>query len=155
MANPYSSACASSGKAKMRAIGGFKHGGGAHGATIKKAMAAHDKQQHGGKHTDLKAIGLKGGGRLDKPRRDKGGMHKRTKLNISAAAPPMPPDAMTPNAMPPPGMSAGPMPGPGMMKRGGFVKKYAGGGRIGKYPISGGADSGVGRLQLSKAQKRG
>lgn len=165
MANPYSSACQATGRAKMKALGGstYARGGSAKGGSaIKSAIMAHEKRERA---AGLNVHGKKGGGRLDKPRRDKGGMHKRTKLNVSAPkgispdmlggdmAPPMPP---SPTPMPPPGMSAGPMPMPGMMKRGGFIKKARGGAVkliSTKYPyLKGGVESGEGRLRLSKSQ---
>lgn len=123
---------------------------------IKKAMGAHDKQLHGGKHTDLGVIGeyAKGG-------RTKKGKKGGTQINIAilggdkdkspspdAGLPPM-----GPGAMPPPPPMAGPPPGaggppgmppkpPGMMNRGG------------KVPMRGGAESGVGRLDKIKAHRK-
>ena len=72
MANPFSSAAKSSGAAKMRAMGGRigKANGGA--ADKPHGEAAHETPK--GK-PDLKASGYKSGGRLDKIRRDKGGVH--------------------------------------------------------------------------------
>lgn len=135
MANPFSSAAKSSGAAKMRAMGGraSKATGGA--AIAAKACGGGTSSSGG---SDMKAPGYKSGGRLDKIRRDKGGVHKRTKLNVQApedVVPPPPAAAAVPGAM-----AAPPMP-PGIMKRGGKVHKARGGG------ITAGAETGVGRLQ--------
>lgn len=147
MAHPYSSACKSSAKAKTRAMGGSLP----MQVNVDQETKLKDRMVEGfraAKETSPRealqsqGAGRKRGGRLDKPRRDKGGVHKRSKLNVSApklgpemGAPaveaPMP-MAPSPTTAIPPDMMAG-------MKRGGKLK--------------GGAESGVGRLQLSKRTK--
>ena len=160
MSHPYSKySMESVGKARAKAMVGKGMASG--GSVVKKAMAAHDKQLHGGKHTDLSVIGepskyARGGRAKSKKKKDKEG----TQINIAIigagekeeAAPPMPPMPMPPMGgaeppmpgggmpMPPPGGGTGGMPpGMGMMNRGG------------KVPMKGGAESGVGRLDKIKA----
>lgn len=123
-------------------------------AMIKKAIGDHDRQLHGGKHTDLKNIGPKSKSRMDKYARGgkvkHGGGKHHTKINIVVApkggdagglppgmppggapmAPPpgglpMPPKGAAP-MVPPPNPMAGGMPGIGGMKRGGKVKPKSG-----------------------------
>jgi len=155
MANPYASQCKSSGAMKARAVGGgVKSDAAQDKGLIRKAMGAHDKQQHGGSKTDLSVVGLKRGGRLDRPRRDKGGLHKKFATNVSAAVPPEDLVSPAPTGLPPPGMSSGPMPNTGLMQnRGGSVKKASGGAISSlsepKFPkkMTAGADSGPGRLE--------
>ena len=134
------------------------------GRLVKSAMAAHDKQQHGGKHTDLKVIGEYARGGRTKRSKKKG---NNTKINIAiigggkgepggapdlAGPPPAPPMAGPPPGpaagLPPPGGMPGMPPGmppkppagmPGMMQRGG------------KVPMKGGAETGVGRLDKIRA----
>lgn len=170
MTHPYSGNKASD-VAKRRA-GKMASGGHvdakADAGMIKKAMGAHDKQLHGGKHTDLGVIGdYARGGRARKGGKGKKG--NNTKINIAIIGgekkdkapdmglppppmggdmPPPPPGGapggMPPMAGPPGGMPPGmPPKPPGMMNRGG------------KVPMRGGADSGVGRLDKVKAYKKG
>jgi hypothetical protein len=85
--------------------------------------------------------GMKRGGHVGKPR------HHKPAIVIAAPAGPAQPPPPDP-AMAAAGAGSSPAPAPmGPMKRGGKIG-------IGKYPITAGADSGVGRLQLSKAQAR-
>lgn len=131
---------------KMAKGGAVQHSDAAEDASmVRKAMADHDKQLHGGKHTDLSNISPKSKGRMDKYARGgkvKGGGKHHTKINIVVApkaggdvpppvAPPMggpppggPPPMMPPKTPmgPPPSPMAGGMPGLGGMKRGGGVK---------------------------------
>jgi len=151
----------------------FKRGGKVHDdeAADKKLFGKMIKQHE---KEESKVEGKKSGGRLDKYARGgktKGGHH--TKINIVVAPKgPHPADGAAPAGvlppvgpggppMPPPGLGAGPggppMPPPGMrppMKKGGRVKFARGGAtkpkKLGKG-YTGGAESGVGRLE--KAHK--
>lgn len=135
------------GKSRVHKLYGYARGGkvksdaAEDAAMIKKAIGDHDRQLHGGKHTDLANIGPKGKGRMDKYAR--GGKVKKagkTTININIASkepnnvpPPLPPMAGPPPGPPmPPKPPMGPPPGgppmgsglpPGLgMKRGGGVK---------------------------------
>lgn len=145
-------------KTRVSHIMGKAKGGAVHSdeaedaAMIRKAMGDHDKQQHGGKHTDLKNLGSGGKSRMDKYARGgkvkHGGGKHHTKINIvvapkagadmpppgmppaggpigtpPAGGPPMPPKGPMP---PPPSPMGGGMPGIGGMKRGGKVKSKSG-----------------------------
>lgn len=161
-------------KRAQNMVGGRKLGGRSDEAEdkslIKKAIGAHDKQLHGGKHTDLKAAGFASGGRLDKFARGGRTKHKpHTKINIvvaphggnsEPAGPPgglpggMPMPPPRPPMGPPPGMGGGMPPGmppggpPPMMRKSGGRVGYAKGGKV---PMTAGADTGKGRLEKAKA----
>ena len=109
-------------------------------------------------HKDQNAApGMKRGGRLDKGKRGK----SKIVRDLVQASPPSPEDMITAQAgaggLSPPSAPASPMPPPQMpmRKSGGAVKKADGGSvSLGKYPLKkGGAESGVGRLELSKKSK--
>ena len=101
-----------------RAKGGSVHSDAAEDAAmIKKAMGDHDKQLHGGKHTDLKNLGSSSKGRMDKYARGGkvgkskgGGKGHHTKINI-VVAPKAGGDAGAIPGMPPGGAPMGPPPG--------------------------------------------
>ena len=121
--HPHRHEATASGHRKFHAVMGRKHGGVVK-SEIVRAIHAHDKQLHGGtKRTNLKSIGLKAGGRLDKRR--------RFPTPALTAAPPTaaPPLGAGATVSPPPGM------GPVFSRRGGRMNKggkcYAGGGRVG------------------------
>lgn len=165
MANPYAHHARKTGLAKMRALGGRAHSDVAQDRKLIKSMLdEHEKKEmkvEGSlRHSGLKAHGKARGGRLDKPRRDKGGVHKKSKINIMA--PPVPATdpglgAPSPTPMPPPGMSSGPLPNVPGMRKGGKLKTYARGGAVGGHKfikMKAGKDSGVGRLELTHKQPK-
>lgn len=165
MAHPYESHKAG-GVAKRRAkeLSGKHMDAAADRSMIKAAMSAHDKQQHGGKHTDLAVPGFARGGRAKK---GKGGK-KGTTINIAIVGggkdkpemggdlppppvggmmpPPPPPGAGMKPPMPPMGGGAPGLP-PGLPPPGAMPGMKRGG----KVPMKGGAESGVGRLDKVKA----
>src|SRR5512143_1251932 len=156
----------------------LKSGGQPHSdvAADKKLFSNHMAKHEA---SELHAEGKKSGGRLHKYAR--GGRTKAkegTRINIVNVAPsdkspptdgaapggpmPMPPPPPPGPPMAGPGMPPGLPPGgpmggppglkpPGLMKRGGRIKKYARGGKLG---MTAGAETGKGRLQKVKIQKK-
>lgn len=155
-------------KRRAKSMAGGHSDAAADAKMIKAAMGAHDKQQHGGKHTDLAVLGEKSkfarGGRTKRGKGKKGG---NTKINIAilgggkdqgAPAPDMPPlgGAMAPPPPPPPGAGAPPMGGlPGGLPppggAPGMPPKMPPMARGGKVAMKGGAETGPGRLDKIKA----
>lgn len=93
------------------------------------------------------ADGMKRGGHVGKHR------HSKPKIPMvvpeAVANPPSPDPSMAAA-----GAGSSPAPAPPMMPPGQPPMKRGGKVSIGKYPITGGADGGTGRLELSKAQAR-
>ena len=177
MAHPYKQESRASERGKIKSLTGFAKGGRPHSdaAEDRKLFAKMFKQAEA---KEIKIEGKKSGGRLDHYTR--GGKTKRAKSKVKIVLmPPSEPIAQTPSA-PVPGVAgaggtplppAPPMMNPMMRKAGGAVTgpdkavlteseqekflKRARGGAAHKYPhLKGGMDSGLGRLGLSKFQKK-
>lgn len=176
MAHPYKQESRASERGKIKSLTGFAKGGRPH------SDAAEDRKQFAklyksAEAKETKIEGHKSGGRLDHYARGGKTKHAKTKVKV-VLMPPTNPDVAPPSApvlgaagaggpLQPPAPPINPM----MRKTGGAVTgpdkavlteaeqekflKRAQGGAAHKYPhLKGGMDSGMGRLGLSRFQKK-